>query len=94
MTARTALEARNARAISVVAGNTERTTQMPTSATTAMKTRRRMLNVVRLRAATEGSRSASRRSYRPKARQSTMRSVTSTPTQTSARTIASTVGLE
>ena len=60
MTARTALEARKALATCWVAGNAERTLQAPTSPTSAIATRRRKLNVVRLRAATAGSRSASR----------------------------------
>ncbi len=60
MTARTALEARKALATCSVAGKVERTLQAPISATSAMTTRRRKLKVVRLRAATDGSRSARR----------------------------------
>ncbi len=60
MTASTALEARKALATCSVAGNADRTLQAPMSATSAMTTRRRKLNVVRRRAATAGSRSASR----------------------------------
>ena len=60
MTARTALDARNALATFSVAGNVDRTLHAPISPMRAIATRRRKLKVVRLRAATEGSRSASR----------------------------------
>ena len=62
MTARTAAEPRNALATCCVAGKIDSTLQMPMTATRATITRRRKRNVVRRRAATVGSLSASRRS--------------------------------
>ena len=56
MTARTALEARNALATCCVAGKIDSTLQMPMTTTIATTTRRRKPNVVRRRAATVGSR--------------------------------------
>ena len=59
ITARTALDARKAFATSWVTVKIESTLQTPISAISAMTTRRRKLNVVRRRAATAGSFSAS-----------------------------------
>ena len=61
-TARTALDARNAIATCSVAGNFESTLHAPMSASSAMTSRRRNPNVVRRRAATDGSRTESRAS--------------------------------
>jgi hypothetical protein len=62
MTASTALDARKALATCWVAGNFESTLHTPTRPTKAITIRRRKLNVVRRRAATAASCSASRAS--------------------------------